>query len=118
MIHVREFIHQAVYKVGKTTQANLARYKQYPKGSELILHVPSSDCDTDERAILRLFRGKYISKTDIGSEYFEGDRESMIDDICRVVRKSAYTGEQLSPDERAILQLFRGKYISKIDIGN
>ena len=84
MIQLREFINQPVYKVGKTTQSHLARY---PKGSELLLHVPSSDCDTDERTILQLFRSKYISKMDIGNEYFEGDRESMFDEICRVVRK-------------------------------
>ena len=88
LIHLREFIslNVPIFKVGKTKQSQLKRFLQYPKGSELLLHLPSSDCDTDEQNILRLFRETYVAKMDIGHEYFEGDADRMVDDMCRLVR--------------------------------
>ena len=87
LIQPREFINSNVYKVGKTKRESHKRLNQYPKGSKEIITIACNNCDILENEILKFFRGKYISRTDIGSEYFEGDMESMIHDIC-ALRKS------------------------------
>lgn len=89
LIQLREFINsnQNVYKVGKTKRESSKRLNQYPKGSKEIFTIACDDCDILENEILTLFREKYISRTDLGSEYVQGDVESMINDIC-ALRKS------------------------------
>ena len=70
-----------ICKIGKTKQENVKRIQQYPKGSRLILQVECFDCDILERKIIELFKNKYIQKTDVGSEYFEGNIHEMKTDI-------------------------------------
>jgi hypothetical protein len=70
-----------IFKIGKTKQENVKRIKQYPKGSKLILQSDCFDCDKLERKIIELFKNKYIQKTDIGLEYFEGNIDDMKIDI-------------------------------------
>ena len=89
LLKEREFIKtkEPIYKIGKTTQENFKRFRQYPKQSTLLFHMICDDCDEVEKKIMILFSHKYINRTDIGNEYFEGDYHSMIDDIFKIVRK-------------------------------
>lgn len=57
-------------------------------GSEVMLHITCNDCDLTERAIIDLFKTKYKLIDEYGSEYFEGDQDQMIKDICDLVFRS------------------------------
>jgi hypothetical protein len=83
LLQEREFIKtgESIYKLGKTKQANMKRILQYPKGSKVILYKSCDDCDDAEKQLLKLFRQQYVSKKDIGTEYFEGEEQSMLQNI-------------------------------------
>lgn len=83
MLKEREFIKtkENVFKIGKTTQNNLGRFSQYPNGSILYFQMICKDCHKIEKIIINSFRLKYINRSDIGTEYFQGDHNDMIDDI-------------------------------------
>jgi hypothetical protein len=92
LIQEREFIKtgEPIYKIGKTKQENLTRFNQYPKGSRMLCQLISKDCDEDERVLLGKFRTSYVPRKDIGSEYFEGDYEKMIQDIYETIFQKFY----------------------------
>ena len=87
ILQEREFVKtgEPIYKVGKTRQVNLGRFSQYPNGSVLYFQLIVPDCDKLERIIIHNFKGKYIQRTDIGREYFQGDVFEMMDCIYRDV---------------------------------
>jgi hypothetical protein len=89
LIQEREFVisGENIYKQGKSEQENTKRPGQYPKGSKLHLYLNTPDCDLVEREILNLFKEKYIHRTNIGSEYFEGDVEEMMSDMIKTRKK-------------------------------
>ena len=82
LIQVREFVNlnECIYKLGKTQQVYINRFKQYPKGSILLSQQPCYDCDSTEKELIQLFKTKYVHRTDIGHEYFMGDCLEMIYD--------------------------------------
>ena len=88
LLQEREFTktYESIYKIGKTHQKNLIRYKKYPKGSLLLYQIMCTDCDAIERILLEKFKQKYIQRLDIGLEYFEGSYKQMIDDISSVCK--------------------------------
>ena len=71
--------------MGKTNQEGLGRFKNYPNGSELLLHLKCIDCHTTEKQLLAVFRMNYKSMKDIGAEYFEGDYINMMSDIVSLI---------------------------------
>jgi len=83
LLQEREFItsKQNIYKIGKTKQNNLNRFSQYPKGSILLFQIICNDCNITEKILIKLFDSKYIKRTDIGNEYFQGNFKNMISDI-------------------------------------
>jgi hypothetical protein len=95
LLQEREFIttKQNIYKLGKTKQENLQRFKQYPKGSKLILQQVCYDCDMLETQLIREFKNKYIHRRDIGNEYFEGDYNEMVKDIYNKITNHVISNE-------------------------
>ena len=81
LLKEREFINLGVpvYKIGKSKQDNLKRFKQYPKGSLLIYQIICKDCDKIEQELIKIFKVEFNQRTDIGTEYFEGNCENMIE---------------------------------------
>ena len=77
--------NEEVYKIGKTKQSNLNRFKSYPKGINLLLMVKCADCTLVEKKIMHLFKEKYIHNKDYGNEYFEGNPEEMATDILNII---------------------------------
>jgi len=77
LLHEREFINsnQNIYKIG-FTKALHNRMGSYPKGSKIICVLPVSE--DPESFCIQKFRSKFISKTEIGFEYFEGNPEEMV----------------------------------------
>jgi hypothetical protein len=87
LIHIREFVNSGdnVYKIGKTKQFDLKRFKSYPNGSDLLFHCFCDNCDISERDIINMFDKKYIKRKEFGNEYYEGNYRSMIYDIFTII---------------------------------
>ena len=83
----REFLKSnlPIYKIGRSSQENDKRIKQYPKGSRLICLINVEDSKFMEKEIISLFKHKYVQRRDIGSEYFEGNYVMMRKDIFDMV---------------------------------
>jgi hypothetical protein len=88
LLQEREFIktNENIYKIGKTTQQNNERFKQYPKGSILLLQSICSDCHLIEKELIKLFKENFKQRNDIGTEYFEGDLSNMIHTIIDLIK--------------------------------
>ena len=80
LLQLREFANknEPVYKIGMTTQKNLNRFLQYPKGSILFHQTICNNCKNIEMKLIKKFRDIFIKREDIGSEYFEGNYKTMI----------------------------------------
>ena len=90
LLQEREFTktHEDIFKIGKSTQSNIKRLMQYPKGSILLVQIICLDCTKCEKMIMKKFKEKYIQRLDIGNEYFEGEYKNMKPDICNIVSLS------------------------------
>ena len=84
LLQEREFIKtkEKIYKLGKTKQENLKRIKNYPNGTKLIIQLESKNCDIDEKNLIIIFKESFKQRTDIGTEYFEGNPDVMRKIIC------------------------------------
>lgn len=74
------------YKIGKSTRENYARLDDYGKKKEIVLvkHIKSEyDINTLENELIKSFNNNF--KLFQGKEYFEGDRERMIEIFNSVV---------------------------------
>ena len=80
LLQEREFIKtgEPVYKLGKTTTTIQQRLQGYPKGSRLILCIEVEDCHEREKKLLDKFKREFKLRKDIGNEYFEGDKQTMM----------------------------------------
>lgn len=112
LLKEREFVktNENIYKIGKSTQINLSRFSQYPNGSILYFQMICKDCNKIERNVINKFRVKYINRTDIGHEYFEGNYDDMIDDIYYEINK--FHNKKINEQEKTIKDNIN---ISKID---
>lgn len=83
LLKEREFIKtkEDIYKIGKTRQSPNNRLTGYPKSSEVILFLEVPDCDIIEKTLIEIFKDVFIQRKDIGTEYFEGDKNKMIEII-------------------------------------
>jgi len=79
---------QNIYKIGKSTQYNHKRFKQYPNDSILLLQSNCNNCNIIENMIIHLFKQKYTHMSDIGKEYFKGDFLEMKDDINTIIKNN------------------------------
>jgi len=77
LLQEREFFNlkQPVYKIG-ITETVRNRMGQYPKGSKIIFIMPV-DGDPEQLCLVK-FRSQFIPRTDVGSEYFQGDADLMV----------------------------------------
>jgi hypothetical protein len=71
--------------VGKTRQLNFERFKQYPKGSIVLLYSECYDCDMSEYLILSMLRDKFKKCPGYGAEYFEGNLKEMKFEINKIL---------------------------------
>lgn len=85
IIREREFIksNEKVYKLGFTTQPILNRFKSYPKESEICVCVPV--VGNPELIIINQFKLKFIHRSDIGNEYFEGTLMNMFNELKNLI---------------------------------
>jgi hypothetical protein len=92
LVHCRACLNanEHVYKIGKSNDFN-KRLSGYDKGTVPIFSLFVNECDNFERHLLTIFRSKFNSRTDYGSEYFEGDLNYMINLIIEEYEKSKLT---------------------------
>ena len=97
LIHEREFLNKKapVYKLGKTTQWNCRRLKDYPKESALILVWRVPDCHVVENALIAAFDKRYKKRSDIGNEYYQGNVNKMKTTFIDIVK--TYPDDDLNP---------------------
>jgi hypothetical protein len=90
LLQLREFIKtkENIYKIGRTTQENYKRFHSYPKGSILLFQMICSNCKEMEKVLIKIFKNLFIQRKEIGTEYFEGDYQKMIDIIYSTIRSS------------------------------
>jgi hypothetical protein len=90
LLQEREFLKtgELIYKVGRTTKPNYQRFNQYPNGSVLLFQMICIDYVKNEMSIIEQFKHKFISRPDIGREYFEGDYNDMIDIIYSSIKSN------------------------------
>ena len=48
----------------------------------------SKNCHIDECKIMKLFKTKYVQRTDIGSEYFTGNIHTILHDIFMIITQN------------------------------
>jgi hypothetical protein len=79
LLQEREFIKtkENIYKLGKTKQENLKRIKNYSNGTVLVIQLECENCDIIEKNLIIIFKESFKQRTDIGTEYFEGDKDKM-----------------------------------------
>jgi hypothetical protein len=112
----REFIktNENIYKIGKTKQEFGKRFNQYPKGSNLFLHLYVKNIDIFEKNMIDLFGLEFKRRLDIGYEYFEGDLNNMIqlifnyyfnDTISKISETNIIIKEKEEPNKVEALNL-------------
>lgn len=79
LLQEREFIrlNQSVYKIGYTA-VGLKRFKNYPHDSNVLLVKIFDNCNP-EKELIDLFKTNFRQCVEIGKEYFEGDKNHMMD---------------------------------------
>jgi hypothetical protein len=108
LIHEREFIKtgEKIYKIGRSRQEHNKRANQYPKQSVLLYQIICDNCIKLETILLQEFKNKFIKRTDIGNEYFEGEFEAMIDTINHV-RKNINEYTDNTQSEKELLSVLK-----------
>ena len=90
----REFLktNEEIYKIGKTINIK-NRMPSYPKDSRLYLcfYCPSDIDAVEKHMIAVLDRICFRKRTDIGSEYYEGDVHEMMSSMLTFVHGQRYS---------------------------
>lgn len=83
VIKEREFVNtgEDIFKIGRTSRQIGERLCEYPKGSHPHYFENVKNCEEVEQLIIKkliLIPEEFIHRTDIGSEYFEGNISKLI----------------------------------------
>jgi hypothetical protein len=86
LIHTRELhtLQLPIYKLGRSHTLD-NRIIQYPKRSKILFIMNCEDSIIFEKYLIKLFKKKFIQKTEYGTEYFEGDKDDMIREIFNYI---------------------------------
>ena len=120
LMHVREFIstNKNIYKIGRSHDID-NRVRQYPKGSRIEYINSCKNSVLCEKELIKIFK-KSFTITKFGTEYFEGDIDSMKDIIHIYLRDMKLKLKQKNADN---ITKNKGKIniinnnISKVDLG-
>lgn len=85
LIREREFVRmkEDVYKIGRSKHFE-KRFASYPKDSEILACFFLSDQFRGERKVIQSFDKQFRQREDIGREYYEGDRNLMIEEFLHL----------------------------------
>jgi hypothetical protein len=89
IIHPAHCINNNIYKIGRTKNI-INRFKQYPKGSELLFTITCLNSKNIEKDIIKYLKldNKYKQYSELGLEYFQCNIEDLKDDIYKLVNDS------------------------------
>lgn len=92
IFHIREFFTQniPVYKIGRAIDI-FQRKNGYPKGSKLLFCMEVSDMILIERELIDKLKQCCIQRTDLGREYFEGDINTIKQELMNICMISLST---------------------------
>ena len=88
LAHLRESCenNETIYKIGRTNKENFERFKSYPKGTDILLHIKCVDCVSVEKKLIHVFNEKFNRCERCilyGKEYFNGDKFIMMQVITQ-----------------------------------
>ncbi|MDD9878865.1 MAG: GIY-YIG nuclease family protein, partial [Magnetovibrio sp.] len=90
MLQEREFVktQESIYKIGHTSRDISKRFSEYPKDSKLLFCCPIDKCVVKEceNKLIHLLKSKFKQRSDIGTEYFEGNQSIIIKDIINYIQ--------------------------------
>ena len=122
LIHLREFINanQIIYKIGKTKDVCCrkinTRFTGYSKDSNIKLIMQVSNVDDTETKLIKLFDGLFEKQTNLGNEYYKGDCNKMILEICKNTNQQIISDieqkieQKIEPDNTELRQIFNYIY--------
>lgn len=87
VVCVREFLERDIYKIGRTADV-AKRFKQYPKGSQLLFSMKTMAPCAIETELMASFKIKFTQRIEYGREYFEGDLNELVDAVYQHIRES------------------------------
>ena len=105
-------IRQNIYKIGKTTQPVLKRFKQYPKGAVLLHQTICVNCHTLEQQLLSRFKYTFERQRLYGNEYFKGDWREM----RRIINEFAENELNNSAEISSSYSSESGESVESVDI--
>jgi hypothetical protein len=88
IIHPAQCININIYKIGRTKNI-INRFKDYPKGSELLFSISCKNSSLIESKILNYLRNNdnYINSKEHGSEYFQCNLNNLKNDISKIINE-------------------------------
>lgn len=86
IIHCAQYINTNIYKIGQTKNI-MNRFKQYPKGSEMLFMFSCNNARQIESKILNYLKSNnnYIWYKDAGNEYFQCELDNLKCDIYNII---------------------------------
>lgn len=86
IIHCAQYINTNIYKIGQTKNI-MNRFKQYPKGSEMLFMFSCNNARQIESKILNYLKSNnnYIWYKDAGNEYFQCELDNLKSDIYNII---------------------------------
>ena len=88
IIHPAQCINMNIYKIGRTKNI-INRFRQYPKGSELLFSISCKNSSLIESKILSYLRDNknYINAKEHGLEYFQCNLDILKNDIQKIINE-------------------------------
>ena len=87
MIQEREYKNTNIFKIGKTIQLLHKRMNSYPKDSINIISIKIINCNDIEKCLIKYFSENFKQRTDIGTEYFEGDLDTLKNAFIKIAEQ-------------------------------
>ena len=111
LLQEREFIktNEQIFKFGRTKKECLTRFYQYPKGSVLLFQMICDNCKSMENQIKQSFKQNFKQRTDIGTEYFEGNYKEMMH-IIYVTIQTGQIDENMLIDKKSNCNKYMKEY--------
>lgn len=90
LLRTREFANtnKNIFKIGRTCQRLTDRFRGYPRSTEIWLTRKVTDDIMFENKIIESFDVKFIKRSEIGREYYEGDVYEMMNEINEIYSKN------------------------------
>jgi hypothetical protein len=113
IVQEREFINSKknIYTIGQTKQHDFKRFQQYPKQTQIHILLKVVDCLKFEKRMMEVFDEKFICRTDLGREYYEGDITEMIVEMMNIKKDF---DSKLDKEDNVVKEIDEVKQIEEV----